>query len=332
MKRTSIKDIAQAIGVSTATVSLTLSGKAKNGRISKEMAEKIIQKAKEMNYQPNKLARNLQSGRSQLIGLLIADITNPFFNQLAYYIQEEVSKSGYVVVILNTDEDNNQMEKMVDLMVSHQVDGFIIVPPQHGESCVKQMVEDEIPLVLLDRYYPGIPTQNVLIDNFDASYQATRYLIDRQCKNIGVITYNNNLPHMIDRKAGAMEALQEAGLLKQDLIKEVSYKNLITDIEEAITSLQTGENPIDGLFLTSNTIALNGLKLLYKQKIQIPEDVNVVCFDKSDVFDFLPESIPYLQQPIQSMAKMASRLLLEQLQQPGKENASSYRLPAELIF
>ena len=117
MKRVSIKDIAQVVGVSTATVSLVLTGKNKNGRVSKEMSEKIKKVANEMNYQPNRLAMSLQSGRSQTIGLLVADISNPFFGTLAFYVQEEMEKAGYAVIIMNTDESDLQMERMISLFL-----------------------------------------------------------------------------------------------------------------------------------------------------------------------------------------------------------------------
>lgn len=332
MKRTSIKDIAHAVGVSTATVSLVLSGKAKEGRVSNEMSEKIIRVAREMNYQPNRIARNLQSGRTQTIGLLVADIMNPFFSTLAYHIQKEMSKSGYTVVIMNTDESSVQMEKMMDLMVGHQVDGFIIVPAEYGENCITQLLENKVPLVLVDRYYPGIPTHNVLLDNDDASYQATRYLIEKQCRHIGLIVYDNKLPHMSGRKSGYIRALEEAGMLNEKLIREVEHTTMSETIEKAIESLLTEKPQIDGLILASNTIALNGLKQLYKSKIRIPEDIHLVCFDKSDVFEFMPHPIPYLQQPIEDIAKTASRLLLNQLEDGNKQPVLTYKLSAELVF
>lgn len=332
MKRTSIKDIAHAVGVSTATVSLVLSGKAKEGRVSKEMSEKINRVAREMNYQPNRLARNLQSGRTQTIGLLVADITNPFFSTLAYFIQKEMSKSGYAVVIMNTDESSEQMEKMMNLMVGHQVDGFIIVPAEYGENSIKQLLENKVPLVLVDRYYPDIPTHNVLLDNNDASFRATQYLIEEECKNIGLIIYDNKLPHMAGRKSGYIHALKEAGILNERLIREVEHTTMSETVERAIESLLAEKPQIDGLILASNTIALNGLKQLNKSNIRIPEDIRVVCFDKSDVFEFMPHPIPYLQQPIQDIAKTASRLLLNQLEEGNTQPVLTYKLSAELLF
>lgn len=328
MKRTSIKDIAQAVGVSNATVSLVLTGKAKNGRVSEEIAEKIRTIAIEMNYQPNRLARSLQSGHSQTIGLLIADIVNPFFGSLVFHIQEEMRKAGYAVIIMNTDEDSRQMEEMIELMRCRQVDGFIIVPTEFGEMSILRLINDNVPLVLIDRYYSGIQTNNVLIDNFDASYQATRYLIQKGCENIALFIYNTRQPHMEGRRSGYVKALSEKQI--DATIKEISYKTIREDIHEGLQSLLSSNKKIDGILFATNTIAVNGLKQLFKLNVNIPDDIQVVCFDKSDIFEFLPVSVPYILQPIQGMAKMASRLLLEQLEQ-STSTTSSYCLMAELI-
>ena len=331
MKRTSIKDIAQAEGVSTATVSLVLTGKAGNGRVSMDMIKKIKETAKKMNYKPNRIARGLQSGRTQTIGLLIADIVNPFFGNLAFHIQEEMRKAGYTVIIMNTDEDSLQMEEMIELMRSRQVDGFIIVPAESGEQSIKQLTDNNIPLVLIDRYYPNIPTSNVLIDNFDASYQATQYLIGKGCQNIALFIYDTKLPHMEGRRSGYIEALSEKGLYNNTLIKGVSYKNIAEDIGKGLEDLSQNKIAVDGILFATNTIAVSGLKLLYKRDLYNPEDIQVVCFDKSDIFEFLPVPVSYIQQPIHSIACMAGRLLMEQLEE-STENTSIYRLPAELII
>lgn len=331
MKRTSIKDIARVVGVSTATVSLVLNDKCRNGRVSEEMIQKIRAVAKEMNYQPNSLARNLQSGTTKMVSLMVADIANPFFGMLAYHVQNELAKAGYAVIITNTDEDSRQMEQMIGLMRSRQVDGFIIVPAESGEESIRALADSNMPLVLIDRYYPGIPTNNVLIDNYDASYQATRYLIERKCRRIALLIYNNRQPHMHDRRTGYTEALREAGIYDESLVREVSHHNITRDIQQAITDLLSKDNKPDGILLASNTIAINGLKQLVRRHIRIPGDLQMVCFDKSDIFEVMPESIPYIQQPIQSMAKMATRLLLEQINETTPNTPSSYRLPAELI-
>lgn len=329
-KRVSIKDIALATKVSTATVSLVLTGKDKNGRVSHEVAEKIRCIAQEMNYQPNHLAVSLQSGISQTIGLLVTDISNPFFSSLAFHIQEEMEKAGYAVIIMNTDEKEQQMSRMITILKNRQVDGFIIVPTEKGENTIKQLVNSKTPLVLIDRYYPDIPTYNVSIDNYDAAYAAATYLQEIGCRKIGVIVYDNYLPHMEQRKQGAIDALQKSGILDESLIQFVHYGSLEEDIRTVIQSFTSQLEAIDGILFTSNTIALSGMKQLVRQGIKIGKDIHIVCFDKSDIYDFMSTFIPYVNQPIKEMGNFAAQLLLEQIKGetiPQK----SHKFPATLI-
>lgn len=332
MKRVSIKDIASAAGVSTATVSLVLTGKGKDGRVSKEVTEKVRVIAREMHYQPNHLAMSLQSGRSRTIGLLVADISNPFFGSLAFYIQEEMEKAGYAVIIMNTDESDLQMERMVLLLRSRQVDGFIVVPTQFGDTCLKSLLDEHIPLVLVDRYYPDLYSDSVLIDNFQASYQATRYLIEQGCRRIALLIYENNLPHMVERKKGYVKALEDAGLFDKELIREVQYKTMTEDTKEAVNYLLLNDsNGMDGILFATNTIAMTGIKQLLNLKVRLTEDVHVVCFDKSDAFDFMPVFIPYIRQPIAEIGCLSARLLIKQIEQKIVEGKSVHKLDAVLV-
>lgn len=329
MKRVSIKDIASAAGVSTATVSLVLTGKGKDGRVSKEVTEKIKLIAHEMHYQPNRLAMGLQSGRSQTVGLLVADISNPFFGSLAFYIQEEMEKAGYAVIIVNTDESDLQMERMVMLLKSRQVDGLIIVPTEFGNKCIKNLLEEHIPLVLVDRYYPELFTENVLIDNYRASYMATQYLIRQKCQKVALFIYQNNQPHMTDRKNGYKDALIDAHIFDEDLICEVHYRTMKKDIEDAISSLIHRYSDIDGILFATNTIAITGIKQLLNLGIRISEDIHVVCFDKSDAFEFMPVFIPYIHQPIDEIGRLSANCLIKQIE--NKEIEGEHKLLAELI-
>ncbi|WP_106829144.1 LacI family DNA-binding transcriptional regulator [Parabacteroides pacaensis] len=237
MKRVSIKDIANRVGVSTAAVSLVLNGKEKEGRVGKAVADKIRQTAREMNYQPNRLARSLQSGHSQTIGLLVADISNPFFGSLAFYIQEEMEKANYAVIIMNTNESDLRMNTMITLLRSHQVDGFIIVPTESGEKYIRPLLDEHVPVVLLDRYYPSIPSAAVIINNYQASYQLTESLIKASCRRIALLIYKNGQPHMLERRRGYEEALLKANIFDSRLIYEVDYTFLKSDIAQVIHTL-----------------------------------------------------------------------------------------------
>lgn len=311
--RVSIKDIAKKVGVSNATVSLVLNGKEKEGRIRKEVAEKVLQAAKELNYEPNNFARALRMGQSNTIGLILADISNSFFANIAFHIQEYAEEYGYSVIITNTNESCEKMGKMINVLKSRQVDGFIIVPTEDGEEYIDELSKSKTPLVLLDRYFPNLPISHILVNNYHASFNATNLLIDSGCKQIGLIVYDNKLPHMKDREKGYIEALSKKSSYNKALTKKISYSNIEADIANAIEDLLKENPKVDGLFFASNSISNIGIKHLLNLGIRIPDDIKVVCFDKNEAFDFTSFRIPYVQQPIQEMSKKSVEILMEQI-------------------
>lgn len=312
----SLKDIAKKTGVSATTVSLVLRGKDKNGRVGKTLAEKIRKEAINMNYNPNRAARSLRVGRSETIGLIVADISNPFFAHLVFHIQEYAEEYGYSVIVVNTNESADKMEKMISVLKSHQVDGFIIVPTECGEKIVDELVSDKYPVVLLDRYFPGKDVCYITVDNYQASMKATNFLLNMNCKRIAQVIYKNYLPHMQDRKEGYIAAMRKKGLYDPNLVKEVAHKNIVEDTQKAIMELVSDEEKVDGIFFASNAISTIGLKTLFGLNLEIPNDIKVVCFDKSDVFELSKNfSIPYVQQPIPEMGKRVVEMLIKQIKQ-----------------
>ncbi len=312
MRKVLIKDVAQKAGVSNATVSLVLNGKEKEGRVSKEVAQRVRRIASEMNYQPNALARGLQSGRTFIIGLIVADISNPFFSSLAYYVQDQIERAGYSVMIMNTNEDDQHLATIIGMLKNHQVDGYVIVPTEYGEDSIKELQELQRPFVLLDRCYTNLKTYGVMVDGYQASFEATTMLIDKGCKRIGLLIYKSFHSHMSERKYGYTDALQRAGLYNPEFTEYVNFNTLDQDVSDAISRLI--EKKIDGLFMATNTISLKGIKELLKRKINIPEQIRVVCFDKSEAFEFMPNPVPYVQQPVEIMGRKVADLLLEQME------------------
>jgi LacI family transcriptional regulator len=311
MARVSIKDIAQKVGVSNATVSLVLNGKEKKGRIRPEVAEKIREVAKELNYEPNNLARSLRMGKSQTIGVIVADISNNFFANLAFYIQEFAEEYGYAVIITNTNESGEKMEKMINVLKSRQVDGFIIVPTEDGENCISDLKNSNIPVVLLDRFFPNLSISHVIVNNYHASYNATNLLINLGCKNIALIMYENQLPHMLERKRGYEEALKKVKLFNPELIKKIKYSQITQDINNTIDQLLKENKKVDGVFFATNSISMIGIRRIRELKINIPKDIKVVSFDKNEAFEFTDIPIPYVQQPIKDLGKKSVEVLME---------------------
>jgi len=330
MARISIKNIAQSLGVSNATVSLVLNGKEKEGRIGKEMAEKIRTKAKELQYEPNNLARSLRVGRSQTIGLIVADISNSFFSNLAFHIQEHAEKFGYTVFITNTNEDVVKMEEMINILKSRQVDGFIIVPTENGCEHIAQLVNLGIPTVLLDRYYPELNTSHVLIDNYISAQKASTYLLEQGCRNIALLTYKNTLHHITERTRGYSEALEKAGIHTPRIIREVSYSNLEGDVAKAINEIV--ECDIDGIFFATNSICVSAIKSLRESNPDYLKKIKIISFDQSEIFEFLDFPVPYVMQPIPEMGRKSVEILIELIEAGNQSEVTTCYMPTKIIY
>jgi LacI family transcriptional regulator len=313
-KKVSIKDVAHAVGVSTALVSYVLNNKEKEARVGKEIAEVIRNTAKKLDYQPNHIAKSLKSGKSHTIGLIVADISNPFFANISRTIEDEAKKNNYTVIIGSSDENPDKSWDLINVLIKRQVDGFIIVPTENSEKQIQYLDEQNIPFVLIDRYFPGIPANYVVTDNYQASYDAVLHLIKNKRKKIGMIAYKSNLVHMKERKRGYTEALKDNKLLtKVSLVREVSFNNINEDVDKSLTELLSSKFHIDALFFATNTLAMQGLKFLIRKKYKIPEDVAVVCFDESDVFDFFNFPLAFVSQPLEKVAKEAVQMLVNQI-------------------
>ena len=157
---------------STALVSYVLNGLEKEKRVGRDLAEKIREVARELNYQPNQIARSLRKGSTNTIGLIVADISNPFFSHLARVIEDEAARYGYTVVFGSSDESCHKSAQLVDTLHSRQVDGFIMSPSEGCEEQVKTILGMNIPLVLLDRYFPELSTNYVILNNYEATCMA----------------------------------------------------------------------------------------------------------------------------------------------------------------
>lgn len=322
MKRTSIKDIADIIGISTASVSIVLSGKNKGGRVGKQMEEKILATAKEMHYQPNLLAQSLQSGKSKTIGLLVADICNPFFALVASKIQTELQKMDYAVIIVNTGEDAGRMDKLIRLLRARQVDGLIVVPTANGEENIHNLVESKIPLVLFDRYFPQFETYNVLANGYKAIYEATKQEIATGKTNIKFFTYNTPLNSVKGRELGYINAMNEAKLSEFIDIRSVEYFHIEKEIKEEIDQFEDIAKQQMCIICSSNNVSVATLKAIKERQVKIGKDIDVICFDYSEVYNFVDGKFIYIEQPKDEMSVKIVSLLMEQINNTDKKKVT----------
>lgn len=330
-KRVSQKDIAKKVGVSTALVSYALN-EEKESRVGKEMVAKIKHAAKKLNYQPNQVAKSLRSGKSYTIGLIVADISNPFFANIARTVEDEAKKSNYTVIFGSSDEKAERAWDLINVFLNRQVDGFIIVPSEGSEKQIFYLKKHYIPFVLLDRYFPEIPTSYVAIDNYKAAYEAVSRLIESGHERIGMIAYQTKLFHMQERRRGYWEALWDHNLISESgWLKEVRHGRVKEDIEEGMSEMLSLDSPIDAVLFASNTLAINGLKYINRLQLKVPDDLAVISFDEGDLFEFFYCPLTHVRQPIAELGKNSVMVLLNMINK--KENElNQISLDSDLVL
>ncbi|MEO8720445.1 MAG: substrate-binding domain-containing protein [Ginsengibacter sp.] len=319
--KVSMKDVAKYLGVSTALVSYVINNKEKEARVSEKMAKKIRDAVVKLKYQPNQIAKSLKSGRSNTIGLMVADISNPFFSNIARIIEDEARKKGYVVIFGSCDENAEKSRSLIDVFKNRQVDAFIIAPAENTENQIRALQESGVPVVLIDRYFPKVQVDSVHIDNFHAAYHAVEHLIINGRRKIAMMAYDTSLPHIQEREKGYKAALKAHGIrFKKEWLKKASYQNIKKDVATKMKELLFPDLKVDAFFFATNTLAVESLKLIHKSGIKIPDELAIISFDESDAFDFFYSPLSYVSQSLEDMGKGAVRLVIERL----KDNTKAY--------
>lgn len=317
-KKVSMKDIAEKVGVSTALVSYVLNGLEKEKRVGNEVVQKIHEVAKELKYKPNQIARSLRKGSTNTIGLIVADISNPFFGQLARVIEDEAAKSGYTVVFGSSDENSEKSATLIDTLLNRQVDGLIITPSEGSAEQIKSLLKGDIPVVLMDRYLPDISTNQVVLDNYTATYAAVNCFISRGYKKVNMIAYKSSLVHMQERIRGYQEAMKDNGLANEIVVKEIRYSHAKSEMQKVMEDLLT-EKKLNALLFATNALSISGLYAIRKHNIKVPEELAVIGFDGHEVFDFFQPPLTYIHQPLEEMGKESVKLLLDQIKGSRKK-------------
>ncbi|MES2516824.1 MAG: LacI family DNA-binding transcriptional regulator [Bacteroidota bacterium] len=331
MKKMSIKVVAEALKISTATVSYILNGKAKEKRISEDMAQKVIAFVEKHNYKPNHLAKSLRTGKTNVIGLMVEDIADPFFASIAGNIENIAYENNYKIIYSSTKNDTNKAIELIKTFRERNVDGYIITPTEGLEETINGLITSGLPVVLFDRNYADKKISYVGVDNFDSSYRAVKYLILQGYENIAFITLDSTQDQMIDRLLGYEKAINENQMTS--FVKKFDYllakkRTILEDIEAFIRDTPT----IDALFFGTNYLAMNGIEVLNDLEMKIGKEMGVMVFDDNDLFRIHRPSISAIDQPVYEMSKQLINTLISHMETPTDYIPKQFTLPATLIF
>lgn len=323
-KNVSLKDIANHVGVSVSLVSYVLNGHAKKMRVGEEMAQHIVETARKLHYQPNLIAKSLKSKKSQTIGLIVGEIKYGYTIGIVRSIEEEAKKHGYTVIIGNSHEDLALLHELIQVFITRQVDGLIIVAAEQSEAEIQYLKKKEIPFVLIDRIFPTVESNFIGIDNYRIAYDATQYLIKHGFRRIGMINYATTFFHLQERNRGYLEALKAKRFRYADkpLLREIQKASYDADVEKAIRELIAQPYSCDAIFFATDTLAITGLKTLIELKRKIPEEIAVISFDESEAFALLQCPVTHYRQPLADIGSSAIHTLVEEMK-GGKEEKGS---------
>lgn len=314
MKPLSIKDIAKKANVSITTVSFIMNGKAEKMRISQDMITKVEKIIKEVGFRPNQVARSLRTGNTNTIGLIVEDISNPFFASIARLIEDKAYKQGYKIIYSSTENNLDKAKGLIKMFKSRQVDGYIIAPMVGMEEDIKGLLMDRTPVVVFDRNLPGLEVSSVLIDNVQGAYNATEFLIEQGRKNIAFVTVDVDVQQIKDRHEGYKKALMINGIeLDEKLCKLIPFTNSAEETTRELVDFFNGNPEIDGVLFATNYLAVRGLFCFKEMGKVINKDIKVIAYDDHDIFQLHSPMISAVNQPVEEIADNVIGLILKGL-------------------
>jgi DNA-binding LacI/PurR family transcriptional regulator len=310
-----IKDVAKLAGVSSATVSRVLANKE---YIKGSTREKVLSAIDELGYQPSRVARSLRVNSSQIIGLLVSDIQNPFFTTLARAVEDIAFANDYAVFLCNTDEDIKKEAIYIDLMISERVAGMIITPTtEHNSPCKNLIDAHQIPLVVVDRQVLDCSVDTVVLNNKKGAFDLVNLFIQKGHKRIGAIVGRTEITTGRERYLGYESALLQNNIpILPELIKFGSPKE---DVGYQFTNeLLDLKEPPTAIFIGNNLLTMGALRAIDERELSITQDISIAAFDDTVWSKLIKPPLTVVTQPTYEMGIKAAELILARIQDPSK--------------
>lgn len=315
-----MQDVARLAGVSISTVSAVINNK---GIVSAELTQKVQQAIEAIGYRPHAGARGLRLGRTQIIGMVMQDIANPFFVEVMRGVEDEAGRNGYEIMVCDSSGQPDLELKRLNALYAQRVDG-VLLAPSDSYAAREILPQKHSPMVFVDCVPVKARVTCVVTDNFEAAYQATQYLIGLGHQRIAVISGRTVHSTIIDRVEGYRKAMNEAHLA----IREEYVAHGDSRIESGYyggLKLLNSPQPPTAIFTLNNRMTLGILNALRELRVPCPERVSVLSFDDSDWAAAFNPSLTAIRQPTYQMGKCAMQLLLESIRSAGNGGNSEPR-------
>lgn len=323
-----IADVARESGVGTMTVSRVVNG---GKSVSTATAAKVRAAIKKLGYEPNEAARILKGQAPRTIGLIVPDLADTFFSICAHAVQQMAAKHGYMTLLLASERDRESEAKELAMMKSRNIAGILIVPSNPG--CISQLRELRargIPVVMLDRTYPGLDAGEVMVENREGTKKAINHLIDHGHRSILCVGYDSEFNSISQRIEGYESAMTEAGLKPQFAVVEEGAL-----VGPQVLKRLRSAKPPTALFSLNNVTTTQVLGMLQRENIRIPQEVAIIGFDDFELAPLLAVPLTAVRQPAAELGRSATRLILDWVRSHSTDMRSARArivLPTELVI
>jgi LacI family transcriptional regulator len=324
-----IRDVAKKAGVSIATVSAAING---NKYVSPLLKQQVMEAVRQLGYTPDAIARSLKRGRTHLIGLIVADVTNPFFTELIHFVERAARKEGYSVLLCDTDQNFETEYAYLQLMRTYRAEGVILAPAGRFSDYRQPEIENyDLPMVFIDRLVPGLNFDGVALDNHKAAFQATSYMLDLGHRKLATIAGPDHLSPALDRIAGFRDALQQRGIPFRDpMVRNGNFEE--SQAFRACQELLAEPERPTALFVANNHMLIGVMRAITQQGLSCPKDISVTSVDDFPWANAFTPRLTTVRQPVEEFADNALRLLLRRLSIGQGQPASKVILEPTLIL
>ena len=317
MGTVTIKDIAQKAGVSISTVSRVING---NYPVSKDVRKRVQKVMGELDFHPNAIARSLRSRKSNLVGFIIADLSNQFFMDVAKGLEKEVGKLGKQLLIVSSDNEPEKESKIINALIERNIDGLVIASSGGASlKAIQKCLDKDIPVVLIDRYFEEVKTAQILWDDFSISQALVERLIASGHSRIAIVNVMLSNPTGKERLDGYLYALMKAGIDKDDTL--ISGSNFGPDeAYQFVKNVFSSPDRPSAIYCVNNQMAFGAIKAFHELELTIGKDVSMVLFGNLIAQNYYPLDITHANQDGVSMGSIAGQTLIEAMESGSVEN------------
>ena len=335
MPQIRLKDIANKLGLSKATVSKALNG---SFEISEATKQKVIHTARLLNYTPNQVAVSLRKKQTKTIGVIIPTTVHHFFSKIIDGIIKRAEKDGYLVIILQSNENFPLEKQQVNLLIDKRVDGILISLSNKTNEFVhlKKILDRNIPLVLFDKIELSIKCSKVKIDDFEAAYNSVAYLINKGYKKIAHFRGDFNPKNAADRFKGYKQALLDNNIEFDPALVFMCNNN--SDFEDGYSNAEkmiSNHIEVDAVFAITDLVAIGVIKYLKEQQIRVPEDIAVFGFSNWFMSSVMSPALSTVDQPAFEMGETSMEILLTEIRNVKQHKTVIHKeviLPTKLVI